>query len=133
MRSIVLDYLDSNKVTGFTVSDMLPFNTSGQPLYLNNFKTVYVDQPQTSQEPLIDVLNGAGVVNETTTISVYVTTDAKQLPANYATLVSAIKGTRLDSAITGATQRTTTVSTEYSADALVTRFDINFQKLIVNT
>ena len=133
MRSIVLDYLNANKVTGFTVTNALPYSASGQPLYLNNFKSIYVDQPQTSQEPLIDVLNGAGVVNETTTVSIYVTTDAKQLPANYATLVSAIKGTRLDSAITGATQRTTTVSTEYSADALVTRFDINFQKLIVNT
>lgn len=133
MRSIVLDYLNANKVTGFTATDMLPFNSSGQPLYQNNFKTIYVDQPQTVQEPLIDVLNGPGVVNETTTISVYVVTDAKKLPANYDAVVSMIKNARLDSDIAGVTQRATTVSTEYQADAMVTQFNINFRKLIVNT
>lgn len=132
MRSLVLDYLNANKVTGFTVTNALPYSASGQPLYLNNFKSIYVDQPQTSQEPLIDVLNGAGIVNETTTIRVYVTTDAKQLPANYDALVSSIKNARLDSDIAGVTQRATAVSTEYQSDALVTQFDINFRKLITN-
>jgi hypothetical protein len=133
MRDIVLDYLNTNKVTGFKVTEMLPFNSSGQPLYQNNFKSIYVDQPQTVQEPLIDVLNGAGIVNETTTITVYVVTDAKQIPANYDTLVSTIKNARLDTGISGVTQRATSVATEYSADALVTQFNINFRKLIVNT
>jgi hypothetical protein len=133
MRDIVLDYLNTNKVTGFKVTEMLPFNSSGLPLYQNNFKSIYVDQPQTVQEPLIDVLNGAGIVNETTTITVYVVTDAKQIPANYDTLVSTIKNARLDTGISGVTQRATSVSTEYSADALVTQFNINFRKLIVNT
>jgi hypothetical protein len=133
MRDIVLDYLNTNKVTGFKVTEMLPFNSSGQPLYQNNFKSIYVDQPQTVQEPLIDVLNGHGIVNETTTITVYVVTDAKQIPANYDTLVSTIKNARLDTGISGVTQRATSVSTEYSADALVTQFNINFRKLIVNT
>ena len=132
MRSQVLDYLNANKVTGFTVTNALPYNASGQPLYLNNFKSIYVDQPQTSQEPLIDVLNGAGVVNETTTVSVYVTTDAKQLPSNYDTLVSTIKLARLDTELVGVTQRTTRVSTEFNADALVTKFDISFTQLITN-
>jgi hypothetical protein len=79
------------------------------------------------------VLNGHGIVNETTTITVYVVTDAKQIPANYDTLVSTIKNARLDTGISGVTQRATSVSTEYSADALVTQFNINFRKLIVNT
>lgn len=133
MRSIVLDYLNANKVTGFTVSQALPWTSSGQSLYLTNFKTIYVDQPQTSQEPLIDVLNGPGVVNETTTVTVYLATDAKQLPTNYDAVVSIIKGARLDADITGATQRATTVTTSYENDALVSQFDINFRKLIVNT
>ena len=133
MRDIVLDYLNANKVTGFTVTEMLPWTSSGQPLYLNNYKSIYVDRPQTVQEPLIDVLNGAGVVNETTTVRIYLATDAKQLPVNYDTLVSVIKDARLDAAITGVTQRATTVSTDYQADALVTEFNINFRKLIVNT
>jgi hypothetical protein len=133
MRDIVLAYLKANTVTGFTVTDELPWTSSGQPLYQNNLKRIYVDRPQTVQEPLIDVLNGHGVVNETTTIAVYVTTDAKQLPANYDALVAVVKDARLDSAQTGATQRATTVETSFSADALVTQFNINFRKLIINT
>jgi hypothetical protein len=133
MRELILAWLQDNAVTGFTVTAELPWDSSGQPLYLNNMKRIYVDQPQTVQEPLIDVLNGQGVVNETTTVSIYLATDAKKQPANYDAVTAMIKSTRLDPAITGVTQRTTTVSTEFDADVLVSQFDINFRKLIVNT
>lgn len=133
MRDLILAWLTDNAVTGYTVTSELPWDSSGQPLYLNNMKRIYVDQPQTGQEPLIDVLNGAGIVNENTTVSVYLATDAKKLPANYDTVTSMIKSTRLDPAVTGVTQRATQVSTEFIADVLVAQFDINFRKLIVNT
>jgi hypothetical protein len=133
MRELILAWLQANAVTGYTVTAELPWDSSGQPLYLNNMKRIYVDQPQTGQEPLIDVLNGAGVVNENTTVSIYLATDAKKLPPNYDAVTAMIKSTRLDPAITGVTQRTTTVSTEFDADVLVSQFDINFRKLIVNT
>jgi hypothetical protein len=133
MRELILAWLQANAVTGYTVTAELPWDSSGQPLYLNNMKRIYVDQPQTGQEPLIDVLNGLGVVNETTTVSVYLATDAKKLPTNYDAVVSMIKSTRLDPAITGVTQRATTVSTEFVNDVLVSQFDINFRKLIINT
>jgi len=133
MRDLILAWLNDNAVTGYTVTAELPWDSSGQPLYLNNMKRIYVDQPQTGQEPLIDVLNGEGIVNETTTVSIYLATDAKKLPANYDAVVSMIKSTRLDPAISGVTQRTTTVSTEFVNDTLVSQFDINFRKLIINT
>jgi hypothetical protein len=133
MRELILAWLQDNAVTGYTVTAELPWDSSGQPLYLNNMKRIYVDQPQTVQDPLIDVLNGQGIVNETTTVSVYLATDAKKLPANYDAVTAMIKSTRLDPAISGVTQRATTVSTEFVADVLVSQFDINFRKLIVNT
>jgi hypothetical protein len=133
MRDLILAWLTDNAVTGYTVTTELPWDSSGQPLYLNNMKRIYVDQPQTGQEPLIDVLNGSGVVNENTTVTIYLATDAKKLPANYDTVTAMIKSTRLDPAVTGVTQRATQVSTEFIADVLVAQFDINFRKLIVNT
>jgi hypothetical protein len=133
MRDLILEWLADNAVTGYTVTTELPWDSSGQPLYLNNMKRIYVDQPQTGQEPLIDVLNGSGVVNENTTVTIYLATDAKKLPANYDTVTAMIKSTRLDPAVTGVTQRATQVSTEFIADVLVAQFDINFRKLIVNT
>jgi hypothetical protein len=133
MRDLILEWLEAHAVAGFTTTAELPWDSSGQPLYLNNMKRIYVNLPQTGQDPLIDVLNGAGVVNETTTVSIYLATDAKKQPANYDAVASMIKSTRLDPAITGVTQRATTVSTEFIADVLVSQFDINFRELIVNT
>jgi hypothetical protein len=132
MRQDILDYLADNKVPGYAVTQELPWDSSGAPLYLKNFKKIYVDQDQVVQEPLFDVLNGNGVVNEDTTVAVYVTTDAKNAPSNLGNLVSTIKGARLDSSLTGATQRATQVSTEFVGDAQVTTFEISFRRLIVN-
>jgi hypothetical protein len=132
MRSLILDYLAENKVPGYSVTQELPWDSSGAPLYLKNFKKIYVDQDQVVQEPLIDVLNGGGIINQDTTVAVYVTTDAKNAPSNLATLVSTIQNARLDPAVTGVTQRATQVSTEFVGDAQVTTFEISFRQLIVN-
>ena len=132
MRSDILDYLAQNKVPGYSVTQELPWDSSGAPLYLKNFKKIYVDQDQVVQEPLIDTLNGGGIINQDTTVAVYVTTDAKNAPSNLATLVSTIQNARLDPAVTGVTQRATQVSTEFVGDAQVTTFEISFRQLIVN-
>jgi hypothetical protein len=132
MRSQVIDYLDQNKVTGYTVTQELPWDSSGAPLYLKNFKRIYVDRDQVVQEPLIDTLDGNGVINETTTVRVYVTTDAKTVPSNLDTLVSVIKAARLTSEISGVTQRLAQVETDFVGDAVVTQFDLSWRQLIVN-
>lgn len=132
MRQDILDYLAQNKVTGYSVTQELPWDSSGAPLYLKNFKKIYVDQDQVVQEPLIDTLNGSGIINQDTTVAVYVTTDAKNAPSNLGTLVSMIQNARLDPAVTGVTQRATQVSTEFVGDAQVTTFEISFRQLIVN-
>jgi hypothetical protein len=132
MRTDILNYFIANPVAGYTVTQELPWDTSGTALYLKNFKKIYVDTDQVAQEPLIDVLNGAGIVNEITTVTAYVTTDAKNQPSNYATMVSTLMNARLDTDIIGVTQRTTQVSTEFSGDAQVTQFDFSFRQLIVN-
>jgi len=133
MRTEILDYFTANKVSGYTLTQELPWDSSGNPLYLKNFKYIYVDSDQVAQEPLIDVLNGSGIVNQITTVSTYITTDAKTQPSNYATMVSTFMNARLDTDITGVTQRTTQVSTEFIGDAQVTQFDFSFTQLIVNS
>lgn len=132
MRTEIVDYLTTNKVAGFTLATELPWDSNGTPLYVKNFKRIYVDQEQVDQEPLIEVLNGSGIVNEITTVRVYVTTDAKTAPSNMATLISTVKNARLDTDISGVTQRATQVSTELTSDYQVTTFEISSTKLIVN-
>lgn len=133
MRADILAYLKTLSITGFKVSSELPWDSNGTPLYLKNFKTLYVDQAQVAQEPLIDVLNGAGIVNEITTVSVYVATDAKTAPSNLDTMISQVRAARLDTSITGVTQRATQVSTELTSDTQVTTFEFSFKQLIVNS
>ena len=134
MRSTLLTFLGT-AITGtdFSVTQELPYEGDGAPLFLKNLKKVYVDQDQTSQDPLLDVLDASGqVVAETVTNTVTVVVDAKILPSGYSTLVDQIKSARLDPAITGFQQKSTDVSTEFNADRLVTEFVFNFTKLIVN-
>jgi len=130
MRTTVLDYLNSQTFTNFSTSSELPWTSSGQPLYLKNLKKLYVDRPQTVQEPLIDTLDGNGITNEVTTVTVYVSTDAKTLPTDYDTMLSTVKGARLEDLTTGWRQRVTTVATSFEGDILVTEFTFNFTKLI---
>ena len=129
MRDTILTYLGSQTFTNFGYSSELPWDASGQPLYLKNMKKIYVDRPQTAQEPLFETLDGTGIVNETTTVSAYVTTDAKNLPTDYDTMVTTLKAAKLEDNSTGWRQRLTNVSTEFEGDVLVTQFTFNFTKV----
>lgn len=132
MRDDIIAYLTANVLAGFTVTNELPWRSTNQPLYEKNLKTIYTDRPQVIQEPLIDTLDGGGVIDEITTINIYVTTDAKTLPTNYEAMVDIIKAVRLDNTQVGQTQRVSTVATEYIDDALVTTFAISLRRLIKN-
>ena len=130
MRSLILTYLEANKTSGFGVSQNLPFDQNGTALYLQNLKTIYVDNPTTEQEPLYDTLDDCSIVSETTIVDVYVVTDAKTLPSNYDAMVTAVKGVKTDTTITGYTEKRVNVSTSYAnGDQLVTQFEIRFTNI----
>ena len=132
MRTEILNYIAANPVSGFTASNELPYDKDSTPLFLSNFKKIYVDLDQTTQEPLIETLDNNGIVNEITSVTTYVVTDAKTLPTNYDILVSTLKSARLTELTSGWTQRSTQVDTRFEGDALVTEFKFNFNKLIFN-
>lgn len=132
MRAEVLAYFQANPVPGFAVASELPWDSNGEPLYVKNYKRVYVDQDQVSQESLIEVLNGSGVLNQTTTVTAYVTTDAKNVPSNLSNLINTANRARLVSASAGQTQKTTQVSTELDGDAQIVTFEFSWTQLIVN-
>ena len=119
MRSTILTKLQAISETGFTVSTVLPYSQGTTPLYQTNFKTIYVDLPQTEQEPLVLLLNGNGVYNESITVNAYVSADAKTLPSNYDSLLSSMKPV--------------SVSTEYEGDCLITTVRYVFVKTQFDT
>jgi hypothetical protein len=116
----------------FKITDNLPWEDNGAPLYHHNKKHIYVDMPQTRQEPVLNDFAMKGTVNETNTVRVYFVTDAKQLPSNYYDLVTAVKAIRSTYAVTGVIDRTCQVSTTFQADALITEFEFSNRKTITN-
>jgi hypothetical protein len=130
MRQAIIDGISAVDLGTFAVSSELPWDAAGTALYLKNFKVFYVDEPNTTESNLINVLcGGAGLVSRVTTISAYVTCDAKQKPTNYDDLVSAVQAVKNTTEITGVRSREVDVDTSFQADALVTEFVFRFTEL----
>lgn len=135
MRQAIYDYiraLPAATLGTYSLSSELPYSASGTPLYLKNFKKIYVGVDQINQDSQIDTLDGSGAVDEITTVRVYFVTDAKLLPSNYDQLVQAIKEARTTAAISGVRQRLCQVSADFQDDALITEFEFSFRTLITN-
>jgi hypothetical protein len=129
MRTAIYDYIKGLSLGQFRLSDERPFDASGQALYLKNMKTVYVDQEQITHETLIATLDGVNINAETTSVRVYFSTDAKQLPSNYSSLTASMKLARNAAAIQGVNRREVDVTTSYDEDKMITEFEFRFTKL----
>jgi hypothetical protein len=130
MRQAIYDYIKGLTLGTFSVTNELPWDENGTPLYLKNFKRIYVDRDQTAEEPTYLTMDGSVVLNtETTTVRVYFTTDAKQLPSNYDSLVSTIKLGKHTTDIEDVNRRECDVATSFENDSMITEFEFRFTKL----
>lgn len=129
MRTEVIDYVQGLNLGTFTVSQELPYTESGQALYVKNPKRIYVDEEQITSEPIIQALDGLTVINEESTVTIYFSVDSKLVPANYDSVVTALKGARNITTVDGVIRRELDVSTGYDGDLLVTELAIRFNKI----
>jgi hypothetical protein len=130
MRTDIINFLKEQELGSFQVSERLPWDEAGQALYFNNKKHIYVDVDQVSQSAEIDTLDNLGVVKETVVVMAWVVMDAKRLPADYTQSVDAVKSATQCGQGQGYVQRTVQVTSSYSADDLVTKFEFSFSKII---
>jgi len=130
MRSDFIQYIRGVNLNGLTVSNELPFDDAGQPLYMRNNRSVYVNVPQILTEPLISAMDGLNIQLQTTSVSYFFSTDAKNIPANYASIVENISSVKDAGLIPGVNSRTANVSTEYVADKLVTEVEIRLTNIV---
>lgn len=129
MRQEILNYVNGLSLGTFSVSSELPYDQSGTALYLSNPKKIYVGNEQTSTEPLVSALDGPVIDNEVTTVSIYFSADAKQLPANYDTLVTNLKAAKNITTVTGIHRRELDAVTEFQGDLIVNSMEIRFNKV----
>ena len=114
--------------TNFAVSSELPWESSGEALYLKNFKRVYVDELETVREPLFQTLGNDTLDFDQLTITAYVTVDAKNDPANLDAVVNAIISAK-DVTFNGVFTRNCDHTTEITDDYVVHNFEFTFEKL----
>ena len=114
--------------TKFAVSSELPWENSGEALYLRNFKRVYVGELETVREPLFQTLSSDTVDYDQLTITAYVTVDAKNDPANLDAVIDAIISAK-DVTYSGVYTRNCEHTTEITNDYVVHTFEFTFEKL----
>lgn len=130
MRTEVIDYLKTQNLGGLAISNDLPFDDSGVPLYTKNVKRIYVDRVQYSSEPVIQTLSGHTINNEQTSVTIFFVLDAKTLLASYESVISIITRVKDITTVQGVHTRNATVETEYLNDLLVTQITITFTRII---
>lgn len=129
MRADVLAYLKTINLGTFTLSDELPRDESGTPLYLKNPKKIYVEATQHEQTTLLRTMNGANINSNQETVEVIFSADAKQLPANYDDLTNLIRAAEDIKPEAGFNDRNSDVSTEIVNDILVTSVALTYTKI----
>ena len=130
MRQELVDYIGTQNLGGFILSQELPYSSSGVPLYVKNPKRIYVDRTEYSNEPLITTLNGVQVDSEIASVRVYFASDAKQLPPNYDQVITALRAGKDATTITGVTRRDCVISTTFEEDLLITELEFRFTTII---
>jgi biopolymer transport protein ExbD len=129
MRTEIITYLKGLSLGNFSVSEELPRNESGVPLYIKNQNTIYCDEDQFAEEPFISTLGSLSIYARSTTVSVYVSVDGKNKPYNYDALITNMRAAKDINSTEGFNSRTCEVSTEFVDDLLLTRLDFTYIRL----
>jgi len=129
MRSELIAYFKTLNLGTFSLSEELPRQESGVPLYLKNLKRIYVDKTVFNEEPLVDTLNGVDIHNKIQSVTVYIAVDSKTLPNNYDAVIERLRAGKDINTTQGFTRRECIVDTSYEADNLVTELEFRYTKL----
>ena len=129
MRQQLIDYINTLNLGGFYLTEELPWEADGSPLYLKNLKKIYVDNVQYADEPFLTTLDGLTISNQSRVIRIYFASDAKQVPPDYDDLISDLRGAKDVTLTDGAQRRQVDVATSFTNDLLVTEMVYTFTNL----
>lgn len=125
IRDTLITGLTANLASSnVSVSSELPFNSGGEPLYIKNKKFVYVDQDNIDVTELYGTLDGNDIYETETTVTAYLTVDAKNQPADIDTIVNTVIAERLG--VSEPHTKECVVDTEITLDYITYNFDYRF-------
>ncbi len=106
------------------VSSELPYTTGGEALYNKNMKKLYLDEDNISKTELINCLDNNDVVETETTVTGFLSVDAKNQPGDIDTIVANIIDSR--NSISSQVIRECEMTTENTDDVITYTFDFRF-------
>jgi len=129
MRDSIIQHLKTQDLGAYKLSERLPWSEDDNQLYELNPKVIYVDEAQTDEETLVEILNGSDVVRKITEVNLYVVNDAKTLPQDYDTVKDILIDAKNTALITDAYEREVDVKTSFNDDAIVTNILYRFAQI----
>lgn len=130
MRSAILAYLTANLTNAISVSQELPFEQGGNPLYLKNMRRVYVDEPFTEQDQLVPVLNGVDINQSITRIRAYLAVDAKNRNVDLDSAITTLANARLGANIPNSFRKEFDYTTTLDNDRVIYEFEYRYHTIV---
>ena len=129
VRSELLTQLGLNLAshTNIRLSTELPWETGENPLYLQNMKTVYVDEEQLDVEQLYRTLDQNNVNTTVTTVNAYLAVDAKNQLADINAVIANILIAR--NTISSTLDSASNYETDTEGDVITYTFEYNFTNI----
>lgn len=129
MRDTLLTQITSNlSGSSVKVSSELPWNNGGEVLYVKNMKHFYLDAEEETREEFIKCLDKNDVEQTTTTLTGYLTVDAKNQPSDISSVVANVVSA--NSVITASIDSSVDVTTDIEDDYVTYTFEFNFITII---
>lgn len=130
MRTQLLSYLTANLTGTIKTSQELPFEQGGSANYLRNLRKVYLDEPYTEQDTLINTLDESSDVNQKITyVRGYLAVDAKNRNADLDAALNIMSQALRQADITNSFRKEFDFSTNMDDDRVVYEFEYRYYTL----
>lgn len=130
MRTQLLDYLRPLLTSTIKVSEELPFEQGGSANYLRNMRRVYLDEPYTEQDILINTLDESSDVNQQITyVRGYLAVDAKNRNADLDSALSTLSNALRQANVTDSFRKEFDYTTTIDDDRIVYEFEYRYYTL----
>jgi hypothetical protein len=129
MRTELLAYLTANLTRSIKPSKELPFEDSGNPLYLKNMRQVYLDEPTVVQSELVQTLDDSDINQNIITVRAFLAIDAKNRNADLDTTLNTMANARGVATITNTFRKEFDYTTTIDADRIIYEFEYRFYTL----
>ena len=129
MRAELLTHLTTALSGSIKTSQELPFEESGNPLYLKNMKRVYLAEPTTSQSELVPTLDDTDINQTVTAVRGYLAVDAKNRNADLDSALETLAGARNIQTISNSFRKEFDYTSSIQESKVVYEFEYRFYTL----